>query len=191
MTQVFNELIDQIDTRMLVLIAVSMFGMTCLAAYLYVFKAPVSEYREVTALIERSRVDQQRHQRSDVHSILQATRQEVEGLNEKLYGAGEDITTREMIPFIIGRLDRLSEGTDIQLMSVTPGQTGRVLMFDEVSFEVSVSGNYLDLVSWLRVVEEELHPMIVKQFEMTGGQAGEKLLTRLKIVSYRPGAEQS
>ena len=185
-----NGLLDQVDKRMAAFIIFSLFGMTLLAAYLYLFKMPIGELDEVRTLVERSRIDRNRQQTTDVQSILRQTQDEVAGLREQLYGPGENVAAKEMVPFIIRRLDQLSGQSNIRLMSVTPGQTSRVLMFDELAFEVSVSGNYLNLVNWLGTVEQELHPMVVKQFEMKSGQAGDKLLAQLKIVSYRPGSSQ-
>ena len=59
-------------------------------------------------------------------------------------------------------------------------------MFEEIAFDISVTGKYLDIIIWLRKVEDELHPMVVKKFKMAGSNDG--LQTNLRIVSYRPAS---
>jgi len=186
-----DKLVDKIDTRALLIVFVSIVAATSLGSYLYLFKTPVVEFNQLGKLIEKTRIDRDRQRQSDVYDILQTTTAEVAALRDKLHGQGEYIPANEMVPFIIGRLDRLSGGQNVQLRSVTPRPTQKVLMFEEIAFDLIVIGKYLDLVTWLRNVEVELNPMIVKQFDMLNTNTGSELQTRLRIVSYRPAKDDS
>ncbi len=57
-------------------------------------------------------------------------------------------------------------------------------MFEEVPFEVEIVGGYFSLYDWLRDVEAELGPMVVKQYRIS---SEERDLTRMSLtmVSYR------
>ena len=191
MTARIDKLLDRIDTRALIAVLASIVGTTFLVSYLYFFKTPVGEFNQLGKLIEKTKINRDRQRQTDVYDILQTTTDEVAALRDQLYGKGEHIPANEMVPFIIGRLDRLSGGQNVQLRSVTPRPIQKVLMFEEIAFDLIVVGKFLDVVTWLRNVEDELNPMIVKQFDMLSTNTGGKLQTKLRIVSYRPAKGDS
>ena len=183
-----DELLDQMQTRVLILTLVSVMALTVLGAWIYLFQSPVKEFSNLVATVKKSRIDRDRQRSTDVVHLLDSTRERVELLRSELYGSHASVAPNEMVPFIIGQLDQLSNGLDVQLLGVKPGQVSQVLMFEELAFEVSVSGKYRDIVAWLNLVERDLHPLVVKQFDMVNGNEKGTLLTRLRIVSYRPGS---
>lgn len=186
MGTLIHKLLDILDGRVLLAVFGSIIGATFLASYLYLFKSPIAEFNQLGKLVERTRINRDRQRQSDVRDLLQTTADEVATLRNKLYGKGEYIPASEMVPFIIGRLDRLSGGQNVQLRSVTPRPTQKVLMFEEIAFDIIVIGKFLDIVTWLRNVEDELSPMIVKQFYMLNTNSDSQLKTKLRLVSYRP-----
>ena len=184
-----DSVLDQVQTHVLVFVLVAIIGMTFLAAWLYLFKAPMAEFQRLAVQVEKSRVDRDRQQRTDVGNLLNDARVEIDSLRSRLYGKREHVSSNEMIPYIIARLNGLAQGLRVNLLGVKPSQVQQVLMFDEVAFDVSVSGNYIDIVTWLKGVERELHPMVVKQFDMLNSNTPGELQIRLRIVSYRPREE--
>jgi Tfp pilus assembly protein PilO len=90
-----------------------------------------------------------------------------------------------MESFVIDALDRVSVRHDVKLESVTPGTVTQVVMFTELPYQVQVTGNYFSLFEWFRDVENELRPMVVKNFEMEKGRGSERIEMSLQIVAYR------
>ena len=115
-------------------------------------------------------------------------RTELEDLRKRLQGDMANLPLRQMESFIIGRLQGISWRNHIDLLSVNPGMGGRVQVFEEVLFNVRVSGDYFDLYQWLQEVREELGYVVVKQFNITPGASTDKsdrLTATFTIVSYR------
>ena len=112
----------------------------------------------------------------------------VDSLNHQLHGDMVNLPRNQMESFIIGRLQGISWRNHIDLLSVNPGMGGRVQVFEEVLFNVRVSGDYFDLYQWLQEVREELGYVVVKQFNITPGASTDKsdrLTATFTIVSYR------
>lgn len=112
----------------------------------------------------------------------------VDALNHQLHGDMIDLPRNQMESFIIGRLQGISWRNHIELLSVTPGMGGRMQVFEEVLFNVRVSGDYFDLYRWLQEMREELGYVVVKQFNISPGPSGDevqRLVATFTIVSYR------
>ncbi len=112
----------------------------------------------------------------------------VASLNHQLHGDMIDLPDNEMEAFIIGRLQGVSWRNHVDLLSVTPGMGGRVQVFEEVLFNVRVSGDYFDLYQWLQEMREELGYVVVKQFNImseSSGDDSQRLTATFTIVSYR------
>ena len=62
-------------------------------------------------------------------------------------------------------------------------------MFEELPYTVEVEGSYFSIHRWLYDVEEELRPMVVKQFQLSPGRGGEGVVLDLKLVAYRTAEE--
>jgi len=112
----------------------------------------------------------------------------IESLNRKLHGDMVNLPKNQMESFIIGRLQGISWRNHVELLSVTPGVGGRVQLFEEVLFNVRISGDYFDLYQWLQDMREELGYVVVKQFSITPAPSAEgvqRLNAAFTIVSYR------
>ena len=72
-----------------------------------------------------------------------------------------------------------------------PGDAQRVLMFDELLYEVEVKGEFLALASWLGEIEDELRPLVVNGFELRPATPAPWVRMRLRLASYRPQRELS
>jgi len=112
----------------------------------------------------------------------------VDTLNHRLHGNMVNLPQNQMESFIIGRLQAISWRNHVDLLSVTPGTGSRVQVFEEVLFNVRVSGDYFDLYQWLQDMREELGYVVVKQFTIKTGVDTDKtqrLTASFTIVSYR------
>ena len=90
-----------------------------------------------------------------------------------------------MESYIVDRLDSISAVHDVELVGVTPGAAEEVLMFDEVPYDVEVEGDYFALFRWLREVERELRPMVVKEFNIRPLSKSEAVTMKLRLAAYR------
>jgi hypothetical protein len=119
---------------------------------------------------------------------LAAEKDEIESLGRRLHGDMAELPLNQIEAYIIGRLQRISWETHMELVSVRPGEGQKVLMFREVAFQVEVTGTYFDFYNWLRAVERELGFVVVKQFEISARdrrEASPRLSVSLTMVSYR------
>ena len=92
---------------------------------------------------------------------------------------------------VIDVLDRISARHGIDLVSVVPGEKAEVLMFEELPYDVEVRGEYFRLFDWFREVERELHPMVVKRFELAAGAEPDVIPLTLRLVAYRTQGPES
>lgn len=152
-------------------------------AWLYLFKKPVAEYREL--LRTRASLEVAIRESSNLPTQMQTLTREVALLTRRVRGEGPLLPAGQMAGHIIQQLDRLAPRYGVELVSVRPGVERSVQMFEEVPFEIEVRGSYLGLFDWLRDAEEQLAPLVVTQFGITAGNPGEPLDMRLKMASYR------
>lgn len=161
------------------------------AGYLYLLKPSLGELEQ----LEREGSD------GALASTLQAvqtgkveiavTREDIEKLRTELYGGSSQLPPEKMESYIVDRLDRISASHEVELVGVTPGEAEQVLMFDEVPYDVEVAGDYFALFRWLREVERELRPMVVKEFNMRPQSKSRAVAMKLRLASYRQREGQS
>ena len=180
--------LQQLDPRLQRLVPVALWLLLAAALALYVVKPRYIEYQgavESRHLLENDNVDI-----GVIEQQIDATRTELGMLEQKLRGDTEDLPINQMESYLIGRLQGLSWGTDIELVSVKPGNATQVLGFDELAFQVEVQGEYHALYAWLRELADKLGFVLVKHYEIApvaGNRDREILQMRLTIVFYRTG----
>lgn len=162
-------------------------GLSLLAGWLYGIRPGWLRYRELSSspvaladVLARAAGNE---------SAVAALEDELRALRDRLYGTSTALPLEQLESHVIDRLDRLCAERDIQLVSVTPGNPDRILSFDEFPYDVDVRGRYFSLYDWLRSVEHELRPLIVKQFALSGGRPDGSVQMNLRLVSYRPSPE--
>lgn len=183
------ELVQQVQPRVLILAIFSVVVLTLLSAYLYLFKNPLTEYSQLRQIRTQAILDVKSEQMGIDKRQMNRLEGDIVRLKERLYGKGSRLSPSQMVPYVIGELDRLTGPYRVQLVSVKPGSVSKVLMFDEVPFDIEVAGGYFDLCGWLQQVETELRPMVVKQFQVSPTGAEKRLKMKLRVVSYRPSEE--
>ena len=119
---------------------------------------------------------------------IRAAELRVAELERELHGDMVDKSDNELEAFVLGRMQGISWRNDIELRSVKPSKGNRVLDFEEVRFEVQVTGDYFDLFAWLRDLNEELGFVVVKRFNLRATERNvsePRLTATFTIVSYR------
>jgi type IV pilus assembly protein PilO len=175
--------LNQIPPRMLLLLLSAVVGLTLAVSYLYVLKAPLTEYRryrQTRALLEAEVAN------GAQHSVeLAKLENEVEALESRLLSGSQRVSVHQMVAHIIDQLDRIAGHHDVQLVGVKPGSINQVFMFEEVPFDVEITGGYFSLYDWLKEVERELGPMVVKKYDITPVGKANRTRMKLTMVSYR------
>ena len=179
------DLTQYVQPRVLFFAMLVAIPLTLLGAYLYFFKAPMTEFFQLRQVRTQSLMDMEVEHREVDKSQISRLETQISHLKDRLYGKGARLSPSQMVPYVIGELDRLSQPHHVRLISVKPGAVTKVLMFEEVSFDIEVSGKYFDLFDWLKRVEIELRPMVVKQFKLKPVGNDEYLSMHLRVVSYR------
>jgi len=174
---------DQVPLRTMILLCVSVLGLSLLAGYLYVIKPPLAELAELEDTVFETRRSRPIDGPADVS--IAALERDIADLEARLGGSGRELAPNEMVAFVIGQLDLIARSRHVQLVSVEPGAVARVFEFDEIPFHIEVVGGYFHLVDWLQEAEQKLGPMVIKSFEISpsGGENSRRM--HLTMVSYR------
>lgn len=126
---------------------------------------------------------------SGLEQQLQTTGKEVKDLSYQLHGDMAELPDNQMESYIIGRLQKISWQSDVELASVIPGKGERVQMFQETLFDVNINAQYFNFFDWLQAINDELGYVVVKKFEIVPqqnrGNENPQLSIRLTLVSYR------
>ena len=114
---------------------------------------------------------------------------DVQILSRQMHGDMAQLPEKEMESFVIGRLQKVSWATDVELVSVQPGKGIQVQNLRENLFEVKLTAAYQDFFEWLQIVNDELGYIVVKKFEISPEDRktlkNPKLSVLLTLVSYR------
>ncbi len=178
---------QQVRPQTLIAVTGALTAIVALASFLYVLKPAL----QLRGELQQERVDalSQVETASVTPQALGSAAQEVADLRKRLVGASWGVPLEEMESFVIGGLDHISVRHQVELKSVTPGQVGSVLSFDELPYQVQVAGDYFSLFDWLQDVEQELIPMVTKGFEMA--RRGESVTLELRLVAYKARKAES
>jgi Tfp pilus assembly protein PilO len=174
------------EPRMVAMLLIATVSLVALAEFSYLLWPQIKSYRELSAsytMLERAVSN-----KSTLADELRKIETQVKGLSRQLHGDMAQLPVKQMESFIIGRLQKVSWSTEVELVSVQPGSGGQVQNFREHLFEVKLNANYHDFFEWLQIINEELGYIVVKKFEIKpidrGFENPEQQLI-LTLVSYR------
>jgi len=179
-----DSLLQKTEPRLVVLVAISLISLTLLASYLYLFKQPIALLKQHEQTLELLKSETEKG--ASIGLQNSSLSQQLVSLESKFNANGQQLSKSQMIAYVIGQLDAISERHHVQLVSVVPGNVNPVFMFEELPFNVQITGEYFDIYAWLNQVEVELGPMIVKSFKINGSGAGSLRKMNLVMVSYVP-----
>ena len=180
-----DRLARQLRPEAVSLTALGLLMLGIAAAYLYVLKQPLSEYRGLLRHQAGASVGLRTGREEPAAVALAGLRQEVEELQQRLYGGPSSVPLREMESYVIQTLDRISVRHGVELVGVRPLAIGEVLMFDELPYDVEVTGSYMRLWDWLQDMEAELRPMVVNSYELERRSDATPVGMKLRLVAYR------
>jgi Tfp pilus assembly protein PilO len=185
-----DDLRAQVSPELLIGILVAAVLLFALGGYLYGIKPSLLEYQRLRE--KRSAVSTGPEFDPEVKRVAIATHEARVGtLRDELYGGSSRVPARQIEAFVIDSLNRIAERRAVELVSVKPGAFGDVLSFEELPYDVRVQGGYFDLYDWLRDVETQLRPMVVKQFAMRPERESSLLALELRLVAYRAKKDSS
>lgn len=145
-------------------------------------KALAAAGREVTVL-EEAAADG-----SELEQHLQDQHTRIAELQYQLHGDMANLPVQQVEAFIIGRLQKISWGNDVELVSVEPATGDRVQIFQEILFNVQLVGHYDDLYRWLWDARDELGFVVVKEYSLSrqdNDDEAPRLVADLSLASYR------
>lgn len=123
-------------------------------------------------------------QLEDLRASVTERKGQVEAFRAEIYGGSAQVSEREVESFVIASLDEHARARGVDLVSVTPAPTKRVLDFEELPYDVELRGSYIDLFEWLRAAETALRPMVVKQFSLRPEGQSARVEMDVRLVSY-------
>ena len=125
---------------------------------------------------------------AELEQHMQDQSRQIEDLRFRLYGDMADLPLKQVEAYIIGRLQEISWGTQVELVSVEPAAGERVQIFQEMLFNVELVGRYDDLYRWLWDVRNELGYVVIKEYGLTRRDDKDDdplLMANLSLASYK------
>ena len=173
----------QVKPNMLVLFMASLILLTVVAAYLYLLQKPLLERKRAQQTLEL--LTEEITQGKPLGSKIDEFQNKMATLNLQLRGSGPELPDNQMMTFVVGQLDIIAGQHDLKLVSIRPGATKKVFMFEEFPFNIELAGSYTKFFDWLFQIENELGPIVIKQFEIIPVTNSSNKHFKLTIVSYR------
>jgi Tfp pilus assembly protein PilO len=186
-----RDFIENAQPRVVAMMLIGILLLVATVEVMYLLWPQFKHYRELNAshqVLQQAVADNDSLARQ-----LQKIDNDVKGLSRELHGDMAQLPVKQMESFVIGRLQKVSWATDVELVSVQPGSGKKVQNFQERLFEVKLSAHYHDFFEWLQIVNHELGYIVVKKFEIVplGSDETEnpELNLLLTLVSYRMESE--
>jgi Tfp pilus assembly protein PilO len=92
----------------------------------------------------------------------------------------------QMLVHLISEVDRIGLRHAVQLSGAMPGPRRRVVIFDEIPFDLDARGSYAALMAWMADIERSLPTLSIVRFEMQNTDAPPQLAMKIRIAAYRP-----
>jgi len=178
--------ISKLNPRLVIAIMVLIVGSLALEGWMLVLRKPYAEYRHIIAT--RASLESTLKLASNQTRDLEKLTIELKQLTEKLGGelrtpASDD----KMAASLIEMLDRSATEHGVKLYGVKPLKRQQVSVFEEVPFEITANGPYLQLCAWMLDFGKTLgNNATTTEFDMKFTNEPHKVDVSLKIALYRP-----
>ncbi len=140
--------LTRLDPRVLLGGMLFIVGLVAGEGWLLVLSKPYAEYQTLIATSESLSASLTRLPRKD--SDLAQLAEELRQVSERLTGQMRATTPEDQIASeVMANLDRSAAESGVTLTGIRPGVRRQVLEFEEISFDVSAQGRYLQLCQWL------------------------------------------
>ncbi len=186
MMQRASSFIEKLNPRLALALALLIFSGLAAEGWLLLLRKPYAEYRQITAT--HVSLDSSLSQSPDHASELSRLALELKQLTEQLSGelslpASDD----KMAASLMEALDRSASAHSIVLSGVKPLERKQVSVFEEVSFDITAKGAYLQLCDWMLNFNKTLgNNATVTEFDMKSADEGKHVTLTLKVALYRP-----
>ena len=182
-----DDFLENAEPRVIAMMMIAIVILLGTIQVMYMLWPQIKQYKEVDS--SYLALQQATGNNIDLKKQLKVTTQEVDQLSYKLHGDMAGLPEKQMESYIIGRLQKVSWSTGVELASVIPGQGKQVQMFQEIVFKVQINATYFDFIDWLQSINQELGYIVVKEFEIhpqSGKVASDpELRISLTLVSYQ------
>jgi len=182
-----QDFFDNAEPRVVAISLIAIVLLLAVIEFTYLLWPQVKNYRNLQTshtVLEQAVINS-----DNLNNQLDRTKAEVQKLSRELHGDMAQLPEKQMESFVIGRLQKVSWATDVELVSVQPGNGKQVQNFRESLFEVRLTARYHDFFEWLQVINQELGYIVFKKFEISPDEReilkNPKLSLSLTLVSYR------
>lgn len=178
--------LNTIPVRQIQLVMWSLVALLSVALVTYLILPQLKDYKKSSQT--RAVLEQAIASKDALAMQLTTEREQVSAFDKKLHGDMANLPSNQMEAYIIGRLQNISWQHKIELVGVKPSMGQEIKNFQEILFDVDVSGDYLNIYTWLGELARELGFVVIKQFEMSPVNQGKSvpvLRAKLTIASYR------
>ncbi len=182
-----NDFLENAEPRVIAMMMIAIVFLLGTIQVMYLLWPQIKQYRDVNS--SYTVLQQAAGSSMDLEQQLKITTQEIKELSYQLHGDMAGLPEKQMESYIIGRLQKVSWDTGVELASVIPGRGKQVQMFQETLFKVQINATYFDFIDWLQTINQELGYIVVKKFDIhpkTGKvTTNPSLSISLTLVSYR------
>ena len=182
-----QDFFDNAHPRVVAMSLIAIVLMVLAIEITYVLWPQLNNYRNLNA--SHDVLEQAISNSDSLSSQLDGIEADVHKLSRQLHGDMAQLPEKEMESFVIGRLQKVSWATDVELVSVQPGNGKQVQNLRESLYEVKLAAGYHDFFEWLQIVNHELGYIVIEKFDISSNDRNAlknpKLSLLLTLVSYR------
>ena len=182
-----QDFLEQTQPRIFAMMLAAIVLLASAIPMMYLLLPQLKSYKGFSA--EYELLDQAVNNSDRLINQLTQIDEEVQSLSRQLHGDMAQLPVKQMESFIIGRLQKVSWETQIELVAVLPAEGKQVQNFRETLFEVKLMAGFHNFYKWLQMVNDELGYIVVNNFEISprGNESVKdpKLDISLTLVSYR------
>lgn len=186
MMERINQVLNKTDPRLITLIAVFLVLFLAVEGWLLVLRKPYADYSQLTE--QRDLLQTSLSTRAAPSVEIEQLTRDVKDLSDRLNGelqltqAGDRV-----VASLMETLDHSAQKHGLKLSSVKPMEQRSVSGFEEIPFDVSVTGAYLPLSEWMLGFGESLGGNVsITDFDMHAGAPGGKVVLTLRLALYLP-----
>lgn len=180
------DVLNQLNQKTLLLIMVGIILLLVSASSAYGIWPQIKDIR--SGVMTRNEMKELVSNKDELAEQQQKLAREIDEIKYNLKGDMADLPDKKMESFIIGELHNISWSHDINLIAVKPAQGTQIQMFQEILFNVQLTGEYFDLYKWLHDLRDQLGFVVIKSLELISSNNdndNSTLLMNLTIASYK------
>lgn len=181
-----TQVLTRMDSRLMPVIAVLLILFLAAEGWLLVLRKPLAEYHQLS--LQREALEASLSTRAAPSAELEQLGRELKVASERLNGELLLASSGDrVVASLMETLDHSARKYGLKLSSVKPMEQREVSGFDEVPFDVSVTGAYLPLCEWMLSLGQSLGGNVsISDFEMRALEATGKVALTLKLALYLP-----